>query len=81
MLLPISELEKIYEALIREFNLREGIEITIEANPENLSFEFLEGISLLGVNRDSSGMQSADAGELRFLEHHHDFLAVADVVK
>lgn len=79
-LLSVSELEKILEALFQVFDVQESIEISLEANPEDLSYGFLQGAHRLGINRLSLGMQSADTADLRFLERRHDFHAVANAV-
>lgn len=80
-LLAVSELEEIFNALYREFDLKEGIEITLKANPEYLSFDFLQGVHMLGINRLSLGMQSADALDLRILERRQDFRVITNAVK
>lgn len=47
-------------------------EITLEANPETLSLEKLDGFLHAGFNRISIGVQSFDPGALAFLERNHD---------
>ncbi len=47
-------------------------EISIEANPENLDFEFLQQLRVGGFNRISLGAQSFDERELRVLGRAHD---------
>ncbi len=46
-------------------------EITIEANPNSASDEWLKGMRELGVNRISFGVQSFDEEKLRFLGRAH----------
>lgn len=48
------------------------IEITLEANPENLSQELLEGFFQAGINRLSIGIQSFDDSLLKTLGRTHD---------
>ncbi|MDR0833780.1 MAG: radical SAM family heme chaperone HemW [Candidatus Symbiothrix sp.] len=47
------------------------IEITLEANPDDLTDAYLESISHLPFNRLSIGIQSFDDKELRFLNRRH----------
>lgn len=71
-LLPAHAIGELLTALDRSFALSVDLEITLEANPGTLSFEYLNTLRQLGVNRLSLGMQSANAEELRLLEREHD---------
>jgi oxygen-independent coproporphyrinogen-3 oxidase len=51
--------------------LKDSIEITIEANPNSATKEWLEGILELGVGRVSFGVQSFDEKKLKFLGRAH----------
>jgi oxygen-independent coproporphyrinogen-3 oxidase len=55
-------------------------EITMEANPDTVSADYLEAMRALGVNRLSFGVQSANATELQFLERTHSFETVVEAV-
>jgi oxygen-independent coproporphyrinogen-3 oxidase len=79
-LLPSSELNRIFTTIHHEFNLQEGLEITLEANPDRLSFNYLKSIHEIGINRISLGMQSANPEELQLLERQHGFNQVAEAV-
>lgn len=46
-------------------------EITLEANPENVSLELLKQFTDIGVNRLSLGIQSLDDSLLKILGRHH----------
>lgn len=50
---------------------REGIEVTLEANPESLQVSLVRDLYALGVNRLSLGVQSFDDDLLRFLGRPH----------
>jgi oxygen-independent coproporphyrinogen-3 oxidase len=52
--------------------LKDSIEITIEANPNSATKEWLEGILELGVGRVSFGVQSFDEKKLKFLGRAHN---------
>ena len=64
------EYEEIFE-MIKPY-LEEFAEITTEANPNSASFEWLENMKNLGVNRVSFGVQSFDNDKLKFLGRAHN---------
>ena len=51
--------------------LKDNIEITSEANPNSATYEWLEGMKNLGVNRISFGVQSFDEEKLKLLNRAH----------
>ncbi len=70
-LLPVADLAAILTAVRATFGLEPGAEVTMEANPENVTQTALDGWLEAGVNRLSLGMQSADPGALRVLQRVH----------
>jgi oxygen-independent coproporphyrinogen-3 oxidase len=52
--------------------LEEFAEITTEANPNSASYEWLQSMKNLGVNRVSFGVQSFDNDKLKFLGRAHN---------
>jgi oxygen-independent coproporphyrinogen-3 oxidase len=72
-ILQINELKHVIETLVREFEMMAGAEITLEANPEMITSDYLKGLQTLGINRLSLGMQSANLAELKLLERQHDY--------
>ncbi len=60
---PIFELLEPY--------LQQDAEITSEANPNSATYEWLEGMKKLGVNRISFGVQSFNAQKLKLLNRAH----------
>lgn len=79
-LLPLAELERIFQSLHLSFEWLPGIEITLEANPGTLSAAYLQGLHTLGVSRLSLGVQSAHPAELRLLERQHSYSDVIQAV-
>lgn len=71
-LLPAVDLVAIMQALDFEFGIEVGAEVTLEANPDTVSYEKLEELWLGGFNRISIGMQSADPDTLKTLERTHN---------
>ena len=70
-LLSAPEVARILDACRTAFDLATDHEITLEANPETISGELLEGYRAAGVNRLSFGVQSFDDRELRRLGRLH----------
>jgi oxygen-independent coproporphyrinogen-3 oxidase len=70
-LLSVEELAEIFNEINKSFAYNKDIEITLEANPEDLSSENLGGWRNLGVNRLSIGIQSFDDQLLRGLNRVH----------
>ena len=60
--------------------LQEKAEITIEANPNSASLEWLEGIRELGINRVSFGVQSFDETKLKKLGRNHNRIQAIDAI-
>jgi oxygen-independent coproporphyrinogen III oxidase len=69
-LLAMEQLRVLMEH-VRAIGLAAGAELTLEANPSNVTAERVEGWLACGITRLSIGVQSLDAGALRFLERLH----------
>lgn len=70
-LLDPSAISAILDQLRRTFRVREGAEITIEANPDSLDYEKAAALADCGVNRLSLGVQSFSDAMLAFLGRVH----------
>lgn len=71
-ILPIDQLERIVKALSDNFDLSQVEEATLEANPEDLTLDYLQGLKKIGlINRLSIGVQSLDDEMLRLLNRRH----------
>lgn len=75
-LLPAGHLKK----LISLFNYKNNAEITCEANPENLSYDWLSETFQNGVNRLSLGVQSFDDKILKIIGRKHTVKAAFDAI-
>ncbi len=71
-LLPAAQLARVIEAIRGSFTLDKDIEITLEANPDSLTQEFLDEIKSAGATRISMGMQSAVGSVLKVLDRTHN---------
>lgn len=70
-LLPLHELRRLMEGLLGDIPQIGLREVTIEANPEDVTTEWLAAVHGMGFNRVSIGIQSFDAGELAAVERRH----------
>ena len=70
-ILPVDQLTRIVEGLHRCFDLSQVEEMTLEANPEDLTPEYLSALRGLEFNRLSIGVQSLDDKVLRMLNRRH----------
>jgi oxygen-independent coproporphyrinogen-3 oxidase len=71
-ILNIHELELIFAALKERFDFSPSIEITLEANPDDISDEKLLLWKSLGINRLSVGIQSFVDEELQWMNRAHN---------
>ncbi len=71
-LLSIEEIHKILAALQNKFTVSVTTEITLEANPDDISKEKLLLWKTAGINRLSIGLQSFDEVELKWMNRAHN---------
>ena len=63
---------RLVDIISRRATLRADAEVTIEANPDDVSVATASGWRAAGVNRVSLGVQSFDPGILRWMHRMHD---------
>ncbi|MBQ4002603.1 MAG: radical SAM family heme chaperone HemW [Bacteroidaceae bacterium] len=66
------QLRDIFEALQANFELEPQAEVTVEANPEDVTADWLAALRDTPVNRISLGVQTFHNDLLRFLHRRHD---------
>ena len=76
-----ADFEQIFEAITDSYTLAPTVEITIEANPDDLSDRYIERLSSLPFNRVSIGIQSFDDRELQFLSRRHTARQAMEAVR
>ena len=74
-LLDTRDLQLILKEIRSFYSVIENPEITLEANPDDLSLSKLKELSDLGINRLSIGIQSFHSELLIFLNRSHDSAA------
>ncbi len=70
--LSAKEIDLILNKINKYFNLKPDIEITLEANPDDVNKEFLSDLKKSGINRFSMGVQSFHNKELKILNRSHN---------
>jgi putative oxygen-independent coproporphyrinogen III oxidase len=71
-LLSRHELDEIFDSIHKHYTVIPSPEITIEANPDDISNEKVQSFKEVGVNRVSLGIQSFDDEVLKFLNRVHN---------
>lgn len=71
-LLDAEELDYLFGCIRSAFTLKEGIEITLEANPDDFSEAKLRVWQASPINRLSIGIQSFSDDDLRFMNRAHN---------
>lgn len=79
MLTP-AQYTRLFAALKRAFLIQDNAEISLEANPDDLSAAYLQELKAIGFNRISIGMQSANSNELKLFNRRHDSMTVQQAV-
>ncbi|MBN2348297.1 MAG: radical SAM family heme chaperone HemW [Bacteroidales bacterium] len=70
--LNIDEINKIFTAINKNFNIAKNAEITFEANPDDLSEQYLRNLKNLSpINRLSIGIQSFKNNHLKLMNRRH----------
>ncbi len=71
-LLSADEIHRLFGAITRLFEVHPSAEVTLEANPEDLSPAFLQALRQGPVNRLSIGIQSFRDEDLGYMHRVHD---------
>ena len=79
-MLPAADLVEILAALVATHGLIANAEVTTEANPDNVTVDYLRELKAGGFTRISLGMQSAVPSVLATLERTHNPENVASAV-
>ena len=70
-LLTNSEIDQLFDTITRNYNLGDLKEVTIEANPEDISMDLLKHWRGKGINRISLGVQSFFDDDLQQMNRIH----------
>ncbi len=71
-LLSVAEIRALLDEAKAHFSLSKDVEITLEANPDDLDSNKLRELKTAGINRLSLGIQSFHEADLKFMNRVHD---------
>jgi len=71
-LLNAEEIKKLLYAVYEKYTVSNNVEITLEANPDDITETKLAGWELLGINRFSIGIQSFNQADLEWMNRAHN---------
>ena len=77
----LGNLQRVFEAIGQRFAIEENAEVSMEANPEDVSGENVAAWRALGVNRLSIGVQSFHDRELVAIGRAHDRAGAIEAVR
>ena len=80
-LLSKQDLDTIFEKLYKSFKIDADAEITLEANPDDLTFEKIQQLKDSPVNRLSIGVQSFRDEDLKFMNRAHTAIEALNSIK
>ncbi len=80
-LLPVERLAGLKHRVEELFDCSSLGEVTLEANPDDLTPSYLAALREAGFNRLSIGIQSFDDGELRWMNRRHTARRAEEVVR
>ena len=66
-----TQLQQLFDAIARHYDVSDDAEITIECNPDDVTEAFAELLRSLPVNRVSMGAQTFDDNRLQFIHRRH----------
>lgn len=80
-ILDIKDIEVLLDEVAKYFHFSENIEITLEANPDDLDQDFLKKLRNTSINRLSIGIQSFLEEDLRLMNRAHNSEDAQNCVK
>ena len=76
-----ADFKHIFETIRENYGMEHCREITLEANPDDLSQEYLKMLSSLPFNRISMGIQTFDDTTLQLLKRRHSSQTAVEAVR
>lgn len=80
-LLSDDEIKHILDALYQNFNVQEDVEVTLEANPDDINEDWVKKLLQTDVNRISLGVQSFHDSNLQYLHRIHNSSEAINAIK
>lgn len=79
--LKASEIDLLMNCIAQNFDTSKLVEVTFEANPDDLDESFLKVLKSLNINRLSIGIQSLNDAILQWMNRSHNSKQAADSVR
>lgn len=76
-LIPVD----LIKMIVGKFNLSEGCEVTLEVNPDDVSYEYFCALKNIGINRISIGSQTFDDKILKQIGRRHSSEQIIEAVQ
>ena len=70
--LTAEEIEEILDTVRQFYSLDDATEVTLEANPDDLTDSFVSALKKMGINRVSLGVQTFNDDLLKVIHRRHD---------
>lgn len=80
-ILTPDEIKSLIDEVLKYFSFEKDIEITLEANPDDLDKNFLKGLGDSPINRLSIGTQSFFEADLKLMNRAHTASEAEDSIK
>ncbi len=80
-LVPIANLESLFQVIRNQFQIIQGAEITLETNPDDINITVLNAWKMLGINRLSIGVQSFVDEDLQWMNRAHHAQQALDSIR
>jgi oxygen-independent coproporphyrinogen III oxidase len=79
-LLSVTDIEELIKEVSLTFTSHPKTEITLEANPDDLSPEYIQSLKKSRINRLSIGIQSFSNSDLKFMGRRHTSIQAIEAV-
>ena len=76
-----GDFKEVFKTIEQVYGMREATEITLEANPDDLTEEYIGMLHTLPFNRISMGIQTFDDATLQLLNRRHNATQAIEAVK
>ncbi len=80
-LLEVEKIEELLDKIRKEFRVAHDAEITLEANPDDLTAIKSKALFKAGINRLSIGIQSFSDDDLKFMNRAHNSQQAFEAIK
>ena len=78
--LTINEVKQLIDQCFKHYKILDDLEVTLEANPEDISIELINGYAKAGINRLSIGVQSFQDNVLEWMNRSHSSKQAIDCI-